>query len=52
MVGFTSGMENAIREALNHEGREFPEETTGWSHDPAGLWEYYGRLYIPKDDKL
>jgi transposase InsO family protein len=52
MVGFTSGMENVIRDALDREGREFPEETTGWSHDPAGLWEYYGRLYIPKDDKL
>jgi hypothetical protein len=52
MVGFSSGMEDAIRDALDREGREFPEETTGWSHDPAGLWEYYGRLYIPKDDKL
>jgi hypothetical protein len=52
MVGFTSGMENAIRDALDREGREFPEETTGWSHDPVGLWEYYRHLYIPKDDKL
>jgi hypothetical protein len=52
MVGFTSGMENAIRDALDREGREFPEETMGWSHDPAGLWEYYRRLYIPKNDKL
>jgi hypothetical protein len=52
MVRFSLGMEDAIRDTLDREGREFLEETMGWSHDPADLWEYYRCLYIPKDDKL